>query len=79
MSQPLIPAGVVFVAEVAGVDRMLLLQHLCQQLVILFLAEDALFVVIHHILQMSAQIVVLDAFNGVHFYIYICACFDNAA
>ena len=62
----------VFVAEVAGVDRMLLPQHLCQQLVILFLAEDALFVVIHHILQMSAQIVVLDAFNDVHFYIYVC-------
>jgi hypothetical protein len=78
MSQPLIPAGVVFVADVAGVDHMLLPQHLCQQLVILFLAEDALFVVIHHILQMSAQIVVLDAFNGVLF-TYMCACFDNAA
>jgi hypothetical protein len=71
MSQHLIPAGVVSVAEVAGVGHMLLPEHLCQQLVILFLAEDVLFVVIHHILQMFAQIVVLDAFN-VHFYVFVC-------
>jgi len=36
-----------------------------------FVSEDVLFVVIHHILQMFAQIVVLDAFN-VHFYVFVC-------
>lgn len=63
MAQHLIPLGVAAVAEVAVVEHKLLPQLLCQQLVILSLAEDVLLAVIHHILQMPAQIVVLDAVN----------------
>lgn len=58
-------------AEVAVGEHTLLPQLLCQQLVILFLAEDVLFVVIHHILQMPAQIVVLDAGNVGYIFSYI--------
>lgn len=72
MSRHLILAGVaaVALAEVAGVEH--IVQLLFQQLVILFLAGDVLFVVIPHILQMSAQTGVLDAVNtGIHSDIFL--------
>lgn len=53
------PAGGVVMVEVE-VEQMAVIWDLYQPQVTLFLAEAALFVVIHHILQMSAQIVICE-------------------
>ena len=54
------------VVEVVSMDLVLLTQHLCQPLEILFLVEDAIRVVIHLTLLMSAPIVVSDLFSMIH-------------
>lgn len=61
--QHLIPAGAMVGAGVAVVQQMVLVWLLCQQLVIQFRVEGAMYVVILHILQITAPIAVTEALS----------------
>lgn len=60
VARHLIRAGGVAVVEVAKIEDVILIQPLCLPLVIPYPVEGVMAAVIHHTLQMPAQIVVPD-------------------